>query len=107
MTLFLDFWSVYPRKVGKLDALKAYSAMIRQGYSEAEILSGAVSFAEMCRQEHTEARFIPHPATWLRAGRWMDENITSFQPLDPRAIEEAKDKADRLLRRGKYSSGMN
>ena len=107
MNLFDDFWSVYPRKIGKLDAMKAYCSMTRAGYAEADILSGAVSFAEMVRQESTEKQFIPHPATWLRAGRWMDENLSGFQPLDPKAIAEAKDKADRFLKRGVYAPKFN
>lgn len=68
---FERFWSAYPRKVGKKDAQKAFQnahncpkiddllvALVRQGGTQQWIKEGG--------------RFIPHPATWLRQGRWDD-----------------------------------
>ncbi len=103
---FEQFWNYYPRKVGKLDAIKAFSSVIRQGYKAEDISAGALAFAEMCRREGTEPRFVPYPATWLRAGRWMDETLGNYQPIDPERAAADKDKADRILRRGKYAVGM-
>lgn len=61
------WWTVYPRKVGKLAASKAYTKARKAGAS-AEALMDAVVKATWPR----EAQFIPHPATWLNEGRWMD-----------------------------------
>ena len=70
---FPEFWSAYPRKVGKLDAAKAYAAAIKKGYTHDELLLGIRGFNQLCLQRGTDRTFIPHPGTWLRAGRWQDE----------------------------------
>lgn len=67
---FEGFWSLYPRKVAKLEALKAWKQMTRD-YDPAEILAGLRSnLPSMMRKEK---QFVKHPASWLRAGCWMDE----------------------------------
>ena len=70
---FEDWWKLYPRKVGKLDAAKAYAAAIKKGYTHDELLLGIRGFNQLCLQRGTDRTFIPHPGTWLRAGRWQDE----------------------------------
>lgn len=66
---FDTFWSQYPRKVGKFDAMRAYGKA-RSLASAAEILDGLKNF---CAHLPEEVRFIAHPASWLNSGRWMDE----------------------------------
>jgi DNA replication protein DnaC len=63
------FWSIYPRKVAKLDALRAWeqTRKIRPGIEEMIAAVNKLALAT------NELQFCPHPATWLRAGRWMDE----------------------------------
>lgn len=72
---FEIWWALYPKKVGKIAASKAYDKA-RRGKAKpgAETLLGAVKRA----QWPAEARFIPNPATWLNEGRWMDSAL----PLD-------------------------
>ena len=65
---FDGFWAAYPRRVGKLDALKAYGKARTQA-SAAEILNGVRRYIA---NKPTYADWA-HPGTWLRAGRWMDE----------------------------------
>ena len=69
MTDFEAFWASYPRKVGKLAALREYQKALRLA-SAADILSGLEKFK---RHLPDETRFIPHARTWLFQGRWMDE----------------------------------
>ena len=67
------FWSEYPKKKARLDALKAWKATadIRP---DTEILIAAID-----RQIKSEdwqragGQFIPYPATWLNGARWDDE----------------------------------
>jgi hypothetical protein len=66
---FATFWASYPRKVGKFMAHKAYIASLKHASAE-EILAGV----ERSKRGWTDPKFIPYPATWLRAGRWMDED---------------------------------
>lgn len=66
--VFEAFWSIYPRKIDKKRALKAYNA---SGPDEAELLDGVKAWAAYWQREGTDERFIPHAATWLNNGRWI------------------------------------
>lgn len=68
---FAEFWAVYPRKVGKRDAEAVFARLVRHGSgpSQRELLDAVALLVS----EGREMRFIPHPATWLRQGRWEDE----------------------------------
>ena len=69
---FDEFWEIYPRKIGKLAAEKAYDKAIRNATID-RIREGAKKFAARCK--NTEQQYIPHPATWLNAGRWDDQPV--------------------------------
>jgi hypothetical protein len=99
---FTDWWSSYPRKVGKIDAEKAYKSCIKMGYSADDLLTGAKAFSELCLREKTDKKFTPFPASFLRAGRWMDEDLKDYQPINPVTLAAAKDRSDRLMKRGAY-----
>jgi len=67
---FENFWNTYPRKVGKQAAIKAFAKAITIA-SVDEILAGAIRYGND-RNLPFDENFIPHPATWLNAGRWED-----------------------------------
>lgn len=72
-------YQAYPRKVGKLQALKAIAKALK--LADFDTLMGAVKrFADKAKAERTEERFIPHPSTWFNAGRWMDGQETESEP---------------------------
>lgn len=100
---FAEWFAAYPRRVARAEAEKAFFQQLRKGFIAADMLQGAVQFAEMCRRKGTERDFIPHPATWLRGERWTDEELLEYIPATPEQIAASKDKADRILRRGKYA----
>lgn len=62
---FLDFWEVYPRKIDKGNAYKKYQARLNDGYSESDLVTAATNYADQCRREKTERKFIKHPKTFL------------------------------------------
>lgn len=64
---FDAFWQVYPRKVGRGTAAKAFAAACRK--APAEVIITAVQQAIWS----PNPRFIPHPTTWLHGERWTDE----------------------------------
>lgn len=70
---FDEFWSVYPRKVGRADALRRWEQLVKRGEEPDAIIGAARGFASDVRNRNTEQRYIPHPATWLHQGRYMDE----------------------------------
>ena len=67
---FDKFWAVYPRKVSKEAARKAF-AKVKE---PVELLINAVEKQKQTEQWTKDGgRFIPHPATWLNQGRWEDD----------------------------------
>lgn len=74
---FDRFWNVYPRKAGKQAAVKAWAKAIKSTSPDV-IVDGASRFA--ADPNLPEKQFIPHPATWLNAGRWDDEPLPGRKP---------------------------
>ncbi len=68
---FDAFWAIYPRRVAKKPALDAWLAAVRAGALEADIASGARSYAGERAGKDPEK--TAHAATWLNAQRWTDE----------------------------------
>ena len=62
---FEEWWKAYPRHADKGNAYKKYMARRRDGYSEQDLLTAAKAYADECRKNHTEQRFIKHPKTFL------------------------------------------
>lgn len=76
---FEVFWSAYPRKVGKLDAKRAFGKV----RVPVETLVTAIE-QQKCSDQWTRdnGQFIPHPATWLNRGDWDAELPTSKKHRD-------------------------
>lgn len=69
---FETWWKDYPRKVGKLQAAKAFEKALRM--TDESNLIEAVKRQSSCAQWQKDGgQFIPNPATWLNQGRWEDE----------------------------------
>jgi hypothetical protein len=71
---FDDFWAVYPRRVAKQRAIRAWAKAVK-GKDAAEvtvIISAAAVYAEHQLQPG-RSKFTKHPATWLNDGGWDDE----------------------------------
>jgi len=71
---FENFWSVYPRKINRAVALKAFEKATRK--TEADLIITAVRGYKFADDE----QFIPHPATWINQERWVDGTPTSVRP---------------------------
>lgn len=72
---FEMFWRVYPRKVGKHAALKAWLRAVRQGADPGVIADAAARYPWP-----SDARYIPYPATWLNRGSWEDDPMHVAPP---------------------------
>lgn len=72
LSLFNEFYSTYPKKVGREAALKAWLKNGDVITSEYETI-----IASLKKQIPlwTEKQFIPNPATWINGKRWNDELI--------------------------------
>lgn len=65
--VFERFWRLYPRKIGRGQARRAFLAALKK--APAMRILAALQKHSFNPQE----RFQPHPATWLNDERWLDE----------------------------------
>lgn len=70
---FDQWWPIYPKKVKKLDAQKAYRAALKAGATPQDLIDGLRKHITNWKAKGTAPQYIPYPATWLRAGSWEDE----------------------------------
>lgn len=68
---FDEFWAVYPRKVAKGDARRAWVKAIRVAGAD-EIIGGASRYAA---DPNRTAEYTAHPASWLNGERWEDDAL--------------------------------
>lgn len=77
---FAEFWELYPRKVGKAAAQKAFEAvdpdLVDQILDATAVLAADPNLPPK--------QFIPYPATWLNRAGWEDE------PYPDRSTPERK-----------------
>lgn len=73
---FDDWYTHYPRKVGKQAAAKAYTKA-RKTQSAAQLLVAVRRFATDPNL-NPDHKYIPHPATWLNEGRWDDDPMPAL-----------------------------
>jgi hypothetical protein len=84
--LFVDFWNVYPLKVGKGAAQKAFEKAIRTTNADI-IIKGAQRYK---LDPNRVPGYTAHASTWLNAQRWLDD------PLPPRNLSPAEVKEKEL-----------
>lgn len=70
-TDFERMWEMYPRKVGKGAARKAFAKVVRT-VTASEFVNAYFRALERWERDKTEVQFIPHLATWLNQERWSD-----------------------------------
>jgi hypothetical protein len=79
---FATFWSAYPRKKSKGDALKAFTKLKPDIDLRRTILS-AIQVAKAGPDWRKDnGQFIPYPASWLNSKGWEDDLSTSSPVRD-------------------------
>ncbi len=72
---FDDFWTLYPKKVAKQDALKAWGKLTMFDLEEIDCV-----YDLHCRSwRGKDPNWLPHPATWIRGRRWEDDMSAEAQ----------------------------
>jgi hypothetical protein len=79
---FEEWWKVYPRKVAKVDARKAW-LKIERGVTLEKLIAETQRWDNS--QEWRDAQFIPYPATFLNRRQWEDESLP-FRPSKQDAV---------------------
>lgn len=64
-TDFEEFWAIYPRKADKAQAYKKYKARLEDGFSHEQLLEAAKNYADQCKRDRTEDKYIKHGKTFL------------------------------------------
>ena len=70
---FEDFWQVYPKKVGKQDALKAWPKALKADNPQI-IIEGARRYAS---DHPADWDYWKNPSGWLNGKRWLDQPLTN------------------------------
>ena len=70
---FMKFWGTYPKKMGKLAAIRVWNRL-KPCDDLVAVMLRAINVAKQTDQwRNHSGRFIPYPATWLNGGRWEDQ----------------------------------
>lgn len=70
---FSVFWNLYPKKVAKAEAEKAWKRLSPSRHLLADLLAGLERQKALPDWTRDGGKFIPYPATWLNGRRWEDE----------------------------------
>lgn len=73
MAEFIDWYQLYPRKMAKKDAEKAWKRLTAQDQDAA--LKALPNHINYWKNSQTTIQFIAYPATWLNQQRWEDELV--------------------------------
>jgi hypothetical protein len=69
--MFQTFWELYPRKVSRKTAEKAFNRLSRSEQEEA--LNALPNHIKYWQLKDTDKEFIPHASSWLNQARYQDE----------------------------------
>jgi hypothetical protein len=72
---FEQFWSAYPKKVGKVVARRAFKKINPSEQLLQRMLSAIEQQKKSKDWQKERGQYIPYPATWLNGERWNDELI--------------------------------
>ena len=70
---FMEFWKAYPKKTGKLAAMRAWKKIKQPATVLPQFLAALEKQKESDQWTRDHGQYIPNPATWLNQGRWDDE----------------------------------
>lgn len=74
---FEAFWTAFPRKTAKPEAVKAWSKLDPDDPLQAALLKAVDRQRRWPSWTKDGGQFIPHPSTWLNQRRWEDEQATA------------------------------
>lgn len=98
---FDEFWKKYPRKVAKVAARNVWISVMKR--PDAPTLEKLLTAVDRYAKQGLEMKYVAHPATWLRQGRWDDETEGSTPTPATRDwhLDKAFDRIVPLARLGK------
>jgi hypothetical protein len=85
---FERFWKIFPNKIGKAAAMKAFAFARKRGASAAEIVAGVERYV----QSKPRDRPWCNPSTFLNQERWLDEPAPEVRSDNRDGMRVALDK---------------
>lgn len=70
---FETLWQLYPRKIGKPKALKAYQKARKNGTTFEKVKAGIEAYKRQIEALKTSSEYIKHGSTWFYGECWNDE----------------------------------
>jgi hypothetical protein len=79
-TEFETLWDLYPRKIGKPKAFKAYEKARKHGATFDEVKQGIEAYRRQIEALKTDTEYIKHGSTWFNNECWKDDyKLTACQ----------------------------
>jgi hypothetical protein len=88
--LFDLFWSVYPKKKSKGHAQKVFFKIAPTEQLVATMVASIERAKTSDQWSKDQGKFIPHPATWLNAEGWLDEDTSPTKSALDEWLEDGK-----------------
>lgn len=103
---FEELWKMYPRKVGKEAALRAYKKARSDKKNPAtfeQVKQGIENYIRQIEAKQTDVQYIKHGSSWFNARAWNDDYDFSPQKPLPNGTQLVKiNGKDYEYRNGKY-----
>lgn len=102
---FALFWKRYPKKLGKGDALKSFTKLIKAQPDADKFMNTVLASLQWwCGQGSWTSdggKYIPYPATWLNKGHWKDceDNVGCATPGGAQFLNDGTESDEELMRR--------
>ena len=81
-TFFNIFWDIYPKKVGKDAARKAFEKIANKNILIEEIKLSLQWQIKSPQWTESDGKYIPNPSTYLNQGRWQDQPLKRINPIN-------------------------
>ena len=96
---FSEFWSVYPRKVAKKDAMKAWAALDMSPELLKRILKAVIVARASDQWKKDGGQYVPYAGTYIRGERWDDVHEVEIDEVrDGKAWNESVTGVERMAR---------
>lgn len=79
---FEELWKLYPKKVGKKDALRHYIRNRKNKVSYETILTGLNNYNEYIENQKTPNKYIKDGSTWFNQESWNDERAIEHKETE-------------------------
>jgi len=84
---FLEFWAVYPKKVGKGDAYRKWQKVVKSETKKELVIGSVQKHKNDDRWKEDEGKYIPNPATFLHQKRFDDEVVNKKEQEEEKKKE--------------------